>query len=136
MERRKKVIELVDVSNKLKVIKRDTRRKADRVPIDTVVEAETSKGISIVSTNNISDEGISLDSRIPYDIGTELLMSFSIPNSAIGIITVAGKVTNQSLSEDGKSVKLGVKFIAGDEKGKNELTKYAESNIINKWFLS
>jgi len=136
MERRTKIIELVEVANKIKVVKRDTRRKSDRIPIDTVVEAETNQGISIVSTNDISDEGISLDSRVPYKIGTELVMSFSIPSSGAGIITVGGKVTNQSLSEDGKSVKLGVKFIAGNEKSKNELTKYAEDNIIDKWYIS
>jgi len=136
MERRKKIVELVRVSNKIKVVKRDTRRKADRIPIDTVVEAETANGISIVSTNDISNEEISLDSRVPNEVGTELLMSFQIPTSNVGLITVAGKVTNQSLSEDGKSVKLGVKFIAGDDKAKNELTKYAESNVINKWFIS
>ena len=136
MERRKKIIELVEVANKIKVVKRETRRKSDRIPIDTVVEAETNEGVSIVTTNDISDEGISLDSRVPYNIGTELLMSFSIPSSGAGIITVGGKVTNQSLSEDGKSVKLGVQFIAGNEKSKNELTKYAEDNIIDKWYIS
>jgi hypothetical protein len=136
MERRKKVIELVNISNKIKVIKRDTRRKSDRVPLDVVVEAETASSMSILKTNDISEDGISLESRVPYNVGTEMVMSFSVPEGEEGVITVAGKVTNTSLSEDGKSLKLGVKFIAGSENSKNELAKYAEKNIIDKWYVS
>jgi len=136
MERRQNIIELVKVNNKIKVVKRDTRRKSDRVPIDAVVEAETTTSMTILKANDISDNGISLESRVPYEIGTELLMSFSVPESSTGIITVAGKVTNTTLSDDGKSLKLGIQFIAGNKKSKNELTKYTEKNIIDKWFVS
>ncbi len=136
MERRKNIIDLIEVNNKIKVVKRVSRRKSDRVPINAVVEAETETSMTILKANDVSDNGISLESRVPYDVGTELLMSFSVPESNAGIITVAGQVTNTTLSDDGKSLKLGIKFIAGTEKSKNELTKYAEKNIIDKWFVS
>ena len=134
MDRRKKVIDLVEVGNKIKVLKRETRRKSERFPIDLVVEAETSNSITILKANDISDNGISLESRVPYEVGEELLLSFAVPNDKNKIITIAGKVTNTKLSDDGKSVKLGVMFIAGTEDSKNELIKYAENKIIDKWF--
>ena len=136
MERRKNITDLIEVNNKIKVVKRESRRKSDRVPINAVVEAETPTSMTILKANDVSEDGISLESRVPYDVGTELLMSFKVPDSNAGIITVAGKVTNTTLSDDGKSLKLGVQFIAGTEKSKNELTKYAEKNIIDKWFVS
>ena len=136
MDRRKKILDFININGKIKIVKRDSRRRSPRIPFETVVEAESSKSVTILKSNDISENGISLESRVPYDVGTELLMSFSVPGSEIGIITVAGKVTNTKLSEDGKSLKLGVKFTAGDEKAKKELLKYAEENIIKNWFIS
>ncbi len=128
--------EFISDVDKIIISKKNLNRLVQRVDIDTVVEVESQRTTAILKVNDIGENGISLESRIPYHVGTVLLINFFIPNSNEGVITVVGEVTNTQISEDGKSLKLGIKFIAGNEDSKYELKKYIESQIIDNWYIS
>lgn len=55
------------------------RRRASRVPVSIVVELSDEYGFSLHSTQDLSVGGVFFDRSIPYEPGTEVKVSFTVP---------------------------------------------------------
>ena len=91
-----------------KEISPDDRRSSQRIPVEMWVEHSTSREIYFQRSANLSAGGIYLEQTIPLPRGTEVLLSFTLPDEEAPL-KVQGEIVNvgESVSELG----MGIKFL-------------------------
>jgi uncharacterized protein (TIGR02266 family) len=83
------------------------RRRDTRVTVSIAVEVRDGRGFSLQSTRDISTGGLFFDRAIPYAVGVEVELAFSLPGES-RTIRCRGEVVNVP---DAKSFGMGVRFL-------------------------
>jgi uncharacterized protein (TIGR02266 family) len=83
------------------------RRRDARVAVAIAVEVRDARGFSLQSTRDISSGGVFFDRAIPYAVGVEVELAFSLPGAG-HTIRCRGEVVNVP---DAKSFGMGVRFL-------------------------
>jgi uncharacterized protein (TIGR02266 family) len=83
------------------------RRRERRVTVALAVEVRDERGFSLQSTRDISTGGVFFDRAIPYAVGVEVELSFTLPGEGRAI-RCRGEVVNVP---DAKSFGMGVRFL-------------------------
>jgi len=83
------------------------RRRDTRVAVSIAVEVRDEHGFSLQSTKDISTGGVFFDRAIPYGVGVEVELAFSLPGDS-RTIRCRGEVVNVP---DAKAFGMGVRFL-------------------------
>src|SRR5262245_23451228 len=83
------------------------RRREPRRTVAIAVEVRDARGFSLQSTRDISTGGVFFDRAIPYAVGVEVELAFTLPGDS-RTIRCRGEVVNVP---DAKSFGMGVRFI-------------------------
>lgn len=132
MERRIIAGRYEEYDPKIVVLKRYSRRKNDRFPLNTVVETERKKGVTYTLAYNISKTGMQLETRVPMDIGEIIVLNFALPNNNLEIISVKAKVINKTEELEERREIVGVEFLEVEDEG-NLMDEFLEYNMIVEW---
>jgi uncharacterized protein (TIGR02266 family) len=83
------------------------RRRERRRTVAIAVEVRDGRGFSLQSTRDISTGGVFFDRAIPYPVGVEVELAFTIPGES-RTIRCRGEVVNVP---DTRSFGMGVRFL-------------------------
>lgn len=83
------------------------RRRERRVTVSIAVEVRDQRGFTLQSTRDISTGGVFFDRAIPYPVGVEVELAFTLPGDT-RTIRCRGEVVNVP---DAKSFGMGVRFL-------------------------
>lgn len=126
-------VEKKKISRKQPLIR--SNRDCERVTIDAIVSIESSKGIAYGTAINISTVGLYLESRVPFNMGEVLKLSLELPRTE-RFIMIKGEVVTINLSEDGKEMGLGIRFLEASVNQYSTIQEYIESYLMEAWFKS
>jgi len=96
------------------------RRRERRVAVAIPVEVRDQHGFTLQSTRDISTGGVFFDRAIPYGVGVEVELSFTLPGDT-RTIRCRGEVVNVP---DAKSFGMGVRFLDLAPIDKQALAKF------------
>lgn len=96
------------------------RRRERRREVAIAVEVRDQRGFSLQSTRDISTGGVFFDRAIPYAVGVEVELAFSLPGES-RTIRCRGEVVNVP---DAKSFGMGVRFLDLAPMDKQALEKF------------
>jgi uncharacterized protein (TIGR02266 family) len=83
------------------------RRRERRAAVALAVEVRDAHGFSLQSTRDVSTGGLYFDRAIPYAVGVEVELTFTLPGED-RTIRCRGEVVNVP---DAKSFGMGVRFL-------------------------
>jgi uncharacterized protein (TIGR02266 family) len=83
------------------------RRRTERIELAIPVELRDDRGFSLQSTKDISVGGVFFDRAIPYAVGSQVELTFTLPGETEAI-TCTGEVVNVP---DKTGYGMGVRFI-------------------------
>jgi uncharacterized protein (TIGR02266 family) len=98
------------------------RRRQTRRTVSIAVEVRDQRGFSLQSTRDVSVGGVFFDRAIPYAVGVEVELAFTLPGEG-RTIRCRGEVVNVP---DAKQFGMGVRFLNLAPVDKTALEKFVE----------
>lgn len=100
------------------------RRRDTRVAVAIAVEVRDPHGFTLQSTRDVSIGGVFFDRAIPYAVGAQVELSFTLPGDSRAI-RCKGVVANVP---DAKSFGMGVRFLELAPKDKDALERFIQAS--------
>lgn len=109
------------------------RRKAPRIPLKTPIVFKPlgrKKEFTSDYSENLSTNGIFLVTDVPLEIGIQLELHFSLPNSR-KLIKAEGRVVWKTKHQEGKDEHegVGIEFTKIDDESKKIISEFVERNV-------
>src|SRR5438105_458245 len=101
------------------------RRHAARVAVAIAVEVRDAHGFTLQSTRDVSTGGLFFDRAIPYAVGVEVELAFTLPGEG-RLIRCRGEVVNVP---DAKAFGMGVRFIDLAPPNKTALENFVRTGL-------
>ncbi|RME27775.1 MAG: hypothetical protein D6806_04105, partial [Deltaproteobacteria bacterium] len=102
------------------------RRRALRVPLDSLVTFQDEKGVFFLRGRDISCGGVFIEMDHPLEPGTPLKLSFELPQPHGGHMVCTGRVVRAVEPGQGRVAGIGVRFKGLDAEQKRMLNLLAE----------
>ncbi len=97
------------------------RRRSDRLPLHIWVEEKSSNASYFHQAANLSLGGIYLRKSLPYEIGTQLEIRFTLPGDPQAIVTSA-EVVRYIWDDDAiEQMGMGLRFLTLSEADRNRI---------------
>ena len=103
----------------------EQERRGDlRVPIDLWMEEVRGDEVYFRRSCNLSEGGVLFEQSIPYPVGTEVQLRFTLPGST-GEVVTSGQVVSAAQSNDGLG--MGLKFVSLSNSARDQISSYLDS---------
>ncbi len=103
------------------------RRRDTRVAVAIAVEIRDGRGFSLHSTRDLSIGGVFFDRAIPHSVGSQVELSFVLPDEAGTSIRCRGEIVNVP---DAHEFGMGIHFLELGSQEKLALERYVKAATV------
>lgn len=120
--------------------RRDERRRANerraelRVPIDLWMEEVRGDEVYFRRSCNLSEGGVLFEQSIPYPVGTQLQLRFTLPGESAPLSAQAEVVSAQvvSAAQEKDGLGMGIKFLDLGSSGRAHIRAYLHALLSRR----
>ncbi|GAB6095492.1 hypothetical protein JCM14469_17440 [Desulfatiferula olefinivorans] len=110
--------EIMDLLKIVEEKEHEKKRRAPRVSYFMAVDYVVGDRVYNGYINNISSEGVFIETREPFSEGSEITLTFALPNSQ-GHIRVTGKIVRKETNGIGVAFDMDIQSILENRKAKD-----------------